>query len=160
MLYIKEFIISTISAFGFSYVFNSPRKSVLVSGLNAGFGWVIFKFVQQFSESVYIASFMSALFIAISSEVLARIFHYPASIFIFPGIINLCPGEAIYNTMRYFIANETPMAIISLYKALGIAAAIAFGVLLSSSFSLSLRTYKERSHRRTDFLSILLGRKK
>ena len=152
MLYIKEFIISTISAFGFSYV--------LVSGLNAGFGWVIFRLVEQFSESVYIASFMSALFIAISSEVLARIFHYPASIFIFPGIINLCPGEAIYNTMRYFIANETPMAIISLYKALGIAAAIAFGVLLSSSFSLSLRTYKERSHRRTDFLSILLGRKK
>ena len=152
MIYFREFIIATIAAIGFAYVFGSPKKSVLISALNAGFGWIIFKFIKDATGSVYLGSFISALSVAISSEFLARIFHYPASVFIFPGIINLCPGEAIYNTMKYFIANDNYMTILSSYRALGIAAAIAFGVLLSSSFSVSLKTFKQRGQRRTDFL--------
>lgn len=154
MFYLREFIISAIAAIGFAYVFDLPRKAIYISGLAAGFGWVIYKLIVESTGSVYIASMVSAFIMAVTAEFMARIYHYPASVFIMPGIINLCPGEAIYNTMKYFIENETDMAITSAYKALGIAAALAFGVLLSSSFSSSLNTFKARNQRRTDFTNI------
>ena len=154
MFYLKEFIIAAIAAIGFGYVFDLPRRAIYISSLAAGFGWVIYKLTLEFTSSVYIASMVSAFIMAGSEEFLARLFHYPASVFILPGIINLCPGEAIYNTMKYFIENETDLAITSAYKALGIAAALAFGVLLSSSFSKSLNTFKARNQRRTDFTNL------
>lgn len=152
MIYIKEFFVAALAAVGFSYVFSSPKKTILVSAINAGLGWLIYRLVSMLTGSIYIGTLVSAFFIALTSEVLARIFHYPVSVFIFPGIINLCPGEAIFNTMKFFIENETSMAIITLYKALALAAAISFGVLLSSSFSVSLRNFRKRSQKRTDFL--------
>lgn len=151
MFYIKEFIISTIAAIGFGLIFDLPKKALYISSLAAGFGWVIYKVVLAHTNSVYLGSLISALVMTITAEILARIYHHPASVFILPGIINLCPGEAIYKSMTNFIANNTYIAIGYLYKALGIAAAIAFGVLLASSFSSSLKTFKERNHRRTDF---------
>lgn len=154
MFYLKEFIISAIAAIGFGYIFDLPRKAIYISSLAAGFGWVIYKITLEYTASVYIGSFISAFIMAATAEFMARTFHYPASVFILPGIINLCPGEAIYNTMKYFIENETEMAITSAYKGLGIAAALAFGVLLSSSFSSSLNTFKERNQRRTDFTNL------
>lgn len=151
MIYFKEFIISAIAAVGFGMIFDLPKKTIYISSLAAGFGWVIYKITMEVTGSVYLGSLVSALVMAATAEVLARVFHYPASVFILPGIINLCPGEAIYKSMTNFIANENLVALSYFYKALGIAAAIAFGVLLSSSFSASLKNFKWRSQRRTDF---------
>lgn len=152
MIYLKEFLVAALSAVGFSYVFSSPKKTIPVSAINAGLGWIIYRLISEYSGSIYIGTLVSAFFIALISEALARIFHYPVSIFVFPGVINLCPGEAIFNTMKFFIENNTSMAITTLYKALAVAAAISFGVMLSSSFSVSLRSFRKRSMRRTDFL--------
>lgn len=160
MFYLREFIISTIAAIGFGLIFDLPKKAIYISSLAAGFGWVIYKAILEFTDSVYIGSLISALVMAATAEILARIYHYPASVFILPGIINLCPGEAIYKTMNYFIANDNFNALANFYKALGIAAAIAFGVLLSSSFSSSLKNFKGRSQRRTDFTAVFFRRKK
>lgn len=151
MFYLREFIISTIAAIGFGLIFDLPKKAIYISSLAAGFGWVIYKLTLEYTGSVYLGSLISALVMSATAEILARVFHYPASVFILPGIINLCPGEAIYKSMTNFIVNENYMALSYFYKALGIAAAIAFGVLLSSSFSSSLKNFKWRSQRRTDF---------
>ena len=160
MFYLREFIIATIAAIGFGLIFDLPKKAIYISSLAAGLGWIIYKAILSYTGSVYLGSLVSALVMAATAEVLARIYHYPASVFILPGIINLCPGEAIYKTMTYFIANDNFNAISSFYKALGIAAAIAFGVLLSSSFSSSLKTFKWRNQRRTDFTKAFFRRKK
>ena len=152
MNYLFEFVVSVVSSIGFALIFNSPRKTILISGLNGGLGWLIFKLLVGQINSIYIATFVSSFIIAVTSEILARVFHYPASVFIFPGVINLCPGEAIYKSMRFFIASQNKIAIGFLYRSLAIAGAIAFGVMLSSSFSISMKRFKFRSHRRTDFL--------
>lgn len=160
MFYLKEFLVSALSALGFGLIFDLPKKALYISSLAAGFGWVIYKATLNFTDSVYIGSLISAFIMAGTAEILARKYHYPASVFILPGIINLCPGEAIYKTMTYFIANDNFMAMASFYRALGIAAALAFGVLLSASFSRSLKTFKGRNQRRTDFTALFFRRKK
>lgn len=157
--YILEFFVSTIAAIGFGLVFSIPLKILLVSGLNGGLGWLIYKIILNKFDSIYVATFVSALVIAVLSEILAKKLRYPASIFNFPGIINLCPGEAIYNTMYYFINGQREIAIASFYKALVIAGAIAFGVLLASSFSQSLKTHNLRPTKRTNYKEILWKKK-
>lgn len=152
MNYFLEFIVSILSSIGFGLVFSVPKKALLMAGVNGGFGWLIFKLVLNNTSSIYLATFLSSLVIASISEIQARIFRFPASIFIFPGVINLCPGEAIYNTMRFFITNQNQNAISSFYKAVAIAGAIAFGVLLASSLSTSMKNFRIRGTKRTNYL--------
>lgn len=153
MNYLLEFIISTISAIGFALVFSIPKKALLISGINGGIGWIIYKLALNSTGGIYFANFISAFFIASISEVLARRLRYPASIFIFPGVINLCPGETIYNTMGFFINNQSNLAITNFYKAIVIAGSLAFGILLATSlFSTSMKLYRERVTKRTNYL--------
>ena len=150
-MYVQQFLLAFLAAFGFALVFQSPTKTLLIAALNAGIGWVVYKFFSQITGSIYIGTFASAFFISIISDFCAKIFKFPAIIFIVPGVINLCPGEAVYNAMKFFIENQTDMVLASFYKAMAIAGAIAFGILLSSSFSTSLRSFRSRKVKRTDF---------
>ena len=152
MNYLLEFVVSILSSIGFGLVFSIPKKALVVSGVNGGVCWIIYKFVLNNLGSVYLASFISSFIIAIMSEILATKLRFPASVFIFPGIINLCPGSAIYSTMSYLIESQTADAITSFYKAVAIAGALAFGVLLASSFSKSLKAYRTRATKRTNYL--------
>lgn len=152
MRYTIEFIISTLSSIGFGLVFSIPKNALLVAGLNGGIGWIIYKLTLNFSGSIYFATFLSSLLIASIAEIQARRLRYPASIFNIPGIINLCPGEAIYNTMSSFINGNSDIAISNFYRAVVIAGSIAFGVLLASSFSKSLKSYRIRQTKRTNYL--------
>lgn len=143
-MYSYQFIISFICAIGFALVFQTPRKPLLISCLNAGIGWVIYKYITNKTGSAYMATFVSAFVIALISEYCAKIFKYPAIIIIVPGVINLCPGEAIFNTMKYFIDNENNMVLLSLFKAMALAGSIAFGILLSTSFSTNIKNFRRR----------------
>lgn len=151
MFYISQFIISFISAIGFCLIFQTPKKPIVVSGLNAGIGWVIYKLVIIKTGSAYLGTFLSAFVIAFISEYCAKIFRYPAVIFIVPGIINLCPGEAIFNTMSYFITNQNTLVLFTLFKAMALAGAIAFGILLSTSFSANMKNFRRRGTKRTNY---------
>lgn len=152
MRYAIEFIISTLSSIGFGLVFSIPKNALLVAGLNGGIGWILYRLTLNFSGSIYFATFLSSLLIASIAEIQARRLRYPASIFNIPGIINLCPGESIYNTMSNFINDNSDIAIGYFYRAVVIAGSIAFGVLLASSFSKSLKSYRIRQTKRTNYL--------
>lgn len=155
MTYIIEFIVSILSSIGFGLVFSIPTKTLLVTGINGGLGWIIYKIAFELTGGIYLSTFLSAFFIAGFSEVLAKKMKYPASIFIFPGIINLSPGVYIYRTMSYIIGNQNELGMENLYKCLAIAGSIAFGVLLASSFSTSLKTFRHRGTRRTNLIKEL-----
>ncbi len=152
MSYLIQFIAAIMSTVGFALVFSVPLKTLVVSAINGGFGWVIFKYVIDTTGSKYIAVFLSALSITFVSEMLARRLRYPASVFIIPGIINLVPGEGIYNTMGYFVNNQTELAIESFYSTIVVAGSISFGILLASSFSTSLKSFRTRTTKRTNYL--------
>ena len=152
MSYLIQFIAAIMSTVGFALVFAVPLKTLLVSAVNGGFGWIVFKYVIDTTGSKYIAVFLSALSITFVSEMLARRLRYPASVFIIPGIINLVPGEGIYNTIGFFVNNQSELAIESFYSTIVVAGSISFGILLASSFSTSLKTFRTRTVNRTNYL--------
>ncbi|MDD7044099.1 MAG: threonine/serine exporter family protein [Peptoniphilaceae bacterium] len=155
-----QFIVSMLSAVGFALVFQVPKKALLVSSLNAGIGWLIYKLVIYYTGSSYMGTFFSAFVIAMISELCAKVFRHPSLIFIVPGVINLCPGEAIYDTMKNFVNNQSEDVILLLFKTVALAGAISFGIILSSAFSSNMKNFKLRKTKRTNYLNIYKRRKK
>jgi len=67
------------------------------------------------------------------SEVLARVRHQPAVIFLLPGLIPLVPGVTIYHAMADLVTGRGSMAVQAAGQTFLWAAAIALGVGLAAA---------------------------
>lgn len=103
------------------------------------------------SVGVYSSTALGAFVTGVLGEVFARKFRMPASVFIIPGIISLCPGSGIYYTLQYFVNGQNDMGILKLLETAAIAGAISFGILLASASSRSLLSYKTRKAERLKY---------
>jgi uncharacterized membrane protein YjjB (DUF3815 family) len=78
-------------------------------------------------------NFVSAVTVAIFSEIMARVFKTPSTVFLIVGILPMVLGGGIYYTMKYCIEGNMDMFVSKLITTLGVAGAIAVGVSLVSS---------------------------
>jgi len=142
MEFIKSFIFSFCGTIGFSIIFKTPRDSLIKTGILGGLGWVINLFMTNLFNSPVTGMFFAALTVGILGEILATHFKKPATIFIIPGIITLVPGAGMYYTMLALIKKEFYNAIKTGTETIFIAAAIAIGIILSSTLSKSIKRVK------------------
>lgn len=123
----------TIMAMGIGALYRIPRKLLIPAGLAGGLAWLVYYLTMDHSGNSIYAHFVSSLVVGITSELLARLFRKPATVFIMPGSIALVPGRAAYTTMLHMVNGEYTAGIAMGMQTLWIAGAIAFGILLSSS---------------------------
>ena len=74
----------------------------------------------------------------------AKYFKKPATVFIIPGIITLVPGAGMYYTMLALIKKDFHEAANTGTETIFIAAAIAIGIILSSTMSRSIKRVKNK----------------
>ncbi len=79
-------------------------------------------------------SFIASMVASVYSESLARVIKVPATTFLIISIIPLVPGGTLYLAMEYGINNDIMSFMSTALSTLGIAGAIALGILLVSSF--------------------------
>lgn len=103
---LRDLIFGFFGAFGFAFIINVPKKSVVVSSILGGIAYMIFDMLYYFTDQLYLATFAASVLIAVYSELLARRFKMPAIIFILPGIVALVPGVGLYNTILKLINND------------------------------------------------------
>lgn len=115
-------------------LFNIDRKKIIYAGIGGALGWIIYSIVLTKTNSEVISSFFGALVVNAYSELMARIIKTPASMFYVPGIFPLVPGITAYSTITYLVQSNFTAAQSSGILMLGIAGAIAFGIMLSSTF--------------------------
>ena len=89
--------------------------------------------------------FCGTVVLSLMSELFARIYKQPVTIFAIPGIVPLVPGLPIYQGMYYMIMNAYSIGIEKLIKASMEAGAISLGILLVSGL---FRIFKVRRDRR------------
>ena len=87
-------------------LFRVPKRGLLPTSLLGGCGYVIFLILSLGRSNQMIAYFFATFFVAICSEVFARMMKMPATIFTVPGIIPLVPGIGLYNTMMHLVQNS------------------------------------------------------
>lgn len=127
--YLFEFVICALSVAAFSVVTSVPKNTIYASSLIGAFAYIIYRLIYINAQKEIFAYFIAALVISVLSEICARVFKKPSTIFIFPGILPLVPGVGLYNSMLCLIERNydmfTEKAVTTLFISGSIAIAVA-----------------------------------
>lgn len=145
--YLSAFVLAFFAAAAFAALFQAPARSLAVSGFIGAVGWTVFVFWGKgMGYNSFYANFFATVALSLLSEIAARVFRQPATVFINPGIIPLVPGLGLYQGITKIIEKNYDAGISILLTAGTDAGAIALGVMFMSSLFrvLKLRREKQR----------------
>ena len=140
---------AVMACVAFCFILNQRGLLLVVSSLGGGVGWAVC-LLCAFTGSDVIQYFAGAVAVALYAEVMARLLKAPATGFLVVGILPFVPGGGIYYTMEHAINGEIDAFLVSFLHTLGVAGAIAVGVLLVSSI---VRMWQNIHHNRKELHS-------
>ena len=141
---LEAFAFSFFATAAFGILFQAPKKSLPISGIIGAIGWVVFVFLRQHMEvNSFYANFIATAVLSLASELCARAFKQPATIFVIPGIIPLVPGLGMYQGMAQIISKSYDHGMTILLTAGTDSAAIALGVMVMTSIFRVIKISKE-----------------
>ena len=98
---------SLIGTIGFALIFRISLKKLSIVGIGGVFTYIIYEVIYAIgAQNVLLATFVASVFMAIFSEICARVIRAPAVVFLFPCAIPIVPGSALYYSMYYLLTNE------------------------------------------------------
>lgn len=136
---------SFFATIGFAIYFGAPSNSIIASGLSGGASWSLYYIMFSILNNKILANFMGAFLVGTLGEILAIKYKKPATVFITPGIVPLVPGAGMYYTMSYLVGKDFNKAISEGTEVFFMAAAIATGIIVSTIFSKSIRSFKKEN---------------
>ena len=129
----SQYVLPCLCAFaggiGFTLVFNIHGPGKLIAGCGGALGWLVYLLAGK----TILAGFFAAMAISLFSEVMARIRRCPVTGYQLVALLPLVPGGGIYYAMGYCLEGDTEQFLSALLGTLGMAAALAVGVILASS---------------------------
>ena len=139
--YVLPFIYSAMACVGFAMMFNLRDLKVLTAAcVGGGIVWVVYLLFTPTGSPIF-QNLMGSIAAAIYSEIMARVFKTPVTVFLTIGVVPLVPGAGIYFTMKYCIQGNMGMFIQKGVTTFGVAGAIAVGAALVGS---AVRIYDAR----------------
>ena len=97
---IIQMIAGMLGSLGFSLVFNLGKKHLIPAALGGFIAWGVYLLCMSVSwMGVLMSTIAASLVSQIYSEVLARIYKAPTTVFAIPAVVPLIPGGSLYNTM-------------------------------------------------------------
>lgn len=130
----RECILSLCASLCFGVVFHVRGYKLAFAGAGGLLGWLVFRLTAQvFPASEIPRYFFATVSITIFAEVCARVLRTPVSVFLAVALIPLVPGGGIYRTMQYCIRGTTSQALHACISTVGIAGALAMGIVIVSS---------------------------
>lgn len=116
---------------GFSLIFKLAPSRVWAAAIGGLLTYASYELSVFFGANVLLASFIAALFMAIFSEVSARVFRAPTVLFLFPCAIPIVPGSALYYSMFHLLSLNFSGS----FEALKTTGQTVLGIALGLSFS-------------------------
>lgn len=129
----KEIILAFLGSYCPAILFNIERKNLFWAGLCGAIGWTAYKRIYLLTEKNILAVFIAAIAVSVTSEIMAKIFKTPATVFYIPSLFPIVPGISAYYTVLYIIENNITEAAYKGLETIGSAIAISFGILLVST---------------------------
>ncbi len=83
-----------------SIMFNTPRKTIFISGLIGMVGWTAYVIAFQANLGRVAATFIGAFLVNLLAQISARKFKKPVLVYVASGIIPLVPGAVAYESVR------------------------------------------------------------
>lgn len=133
MRLLLEGIYALAACLAFGVVFRLSGGKLFWAALGGALGWLSFRFAQRWLDSDIACYFLATVVISGYAEYMARRFQAPASIYLVISLIPLVPGGGIYDTMEACMQGLAGEAAKTGLHTIGIAGALAVGIVLVSS---------------------------
>jgi len=136
-------VYAMLSTLSFGILFNIRGKNLIFASIGGGVGWLFLLVLQQkFKLSPNFSLFAASIIIGIYSEIMARIFKSPVTIFAVCAIIPMVPGNGMYYTLYESVNGNVAKALSTGIQTLASAGVIATGIVLVSSVAKIINSRK------------------
>ena len=142
--YWLQTLAAVVGSAGFCFVFNVHGKGFLRCALGGGLAWGSSCIAITFGASVIFANFIAAFVSALYSETMARIRKCPAIAYLVISLIPMFPGAGIYYATSFFVNGDMTSFADKGIQTIGIAGAIAVGILTVSTLVRLRTTWTQR----------------
>ena len=129
LLYLLPCVYAFLACIGFSMLFNIHGAGMLICAGGGALGWLCYLLTGPLVGNDIIQSFFAALVISAWSEVMARLRKCPVTSYLLVALFPLVPGGGIYYTMEHALNGDTELFLDTLMHTLGLAGALAVGVV-------------------------------
>jgi uncharacterized membrane protein YjjB (DUF3815 family) len=127
---VTQLVTACIGSLGFALLFGMQKKYLAASSLGGMITWGIYMAMNAWLDMSFLACLAASSFAIVYSEVLARIYKTPATMFIMPSVVPLVPGGPLYYAMSEAVRGNMQQAGAYGRETLLFALAIASGICL------------------------------
>ncbi len=131
--FILSLIYSYVACIGWCFLFHIRGKLIFITPIGGVLLWAVYLMLEGPVDSVVARSLIATMTAAIYCETIARIMKKPVTLFMVIAILPLVPGSGIYYTMLACTKSDWNLFFTKGLETIGIAGAIAVGMLLISS---------------------------
>lgn len=142
---ITQILAGFVGSIGFGVLFNVRGKKLLMASLGGLVSWGLFLILSVFINNEPLNYFIVALLMSVYAEFMARKLKSPTTCFITISLIPLIPGGSLYYTMAYAFQSDIEKFAGKGIYTLSLAAALALGVIVSTTITRVLNNKKRKS---------------
>lgn len=132
MDYIVLIVTGIIGSLGFGLIMNLKKTRLFYIMTGSALTCLFYVICQSAFESNFVINLIPTLITAAYCEILARIVKAPVTTFLFPSLIALVPGGALYYTMHYILNGDSAQASLYGMQTVQTALALAVGIVAAS----------------------------
>jgi len=132
-----------LSSLGFGVLFNIRGKNLIIASLGGGLAWLTYLISGRLQPSLVFSLFLASMVGSIYSEIMARLYKNPVTMFIICAIIPLVPGGGMYYATLEAVKGNFTVALTKGAETLFSAGAIAVGIVLVASISTIFKKIKK-----------------
>ncbi len=137
-------LLSALATIAFAILNQVPKKAIIPAGILGIVAWLFLNGALKNGANVIAANFMASLAVSLLSEVFARYYRMPVTVFAVPGIIVLVPGMDAYFAMRDFVTHRYMNGMSMATETVLIAGAISTGLVIAGVLMRSI--WRQRKH--------------
>ena len=124
---------SFFGSLGFAVLYNTRGWRVLIPSLGGAAFWGLYLLFLHYINNEYLGFFIAAILITVYAEIWARILKTPATTVLMPTVIPFIPGGALYYAVSAALRMDIPVFAVKARSALGLAVALAAGIMVVTS---------------------------
>lgn len=129
---IIQTITGGIASIGYSLLYNIKKNRILISFVTSTIICAIYLLMDRFVGSLFFDNMICAALATTFAEILARLMHAPAIVFLTPPLFPLVPGGYLYYTMYAIVTRDRAMALSNASSTAVTALGIAIGIVIVS----------------------------
>lgn len=148
----KLVVFSFTASLGFGLVFRIGKKDLLWAGMGGALTRCVYLFLTGMIDKRILFSLLAAMFAALYAEVMAMHKKVPSTVFLYPAIIPLIPGDLLYHTAVNLILHNMPEMLENAKNCALSLAGMSIGFVLISTFTYYRRIYNVGANLAHDLL--------